>query len=638
MTQIKNKILAAVMTLFAVLGIFVFVASSIAYARQADIVKDLTSSPIPADRTDPFYIYFTYGSINSDTDILNAQASINLTGSGFAFVPTGFSDLYYGSPTRSDADNPPDQATCNSTYTGPVYPISSTLATTTSFTYGFQSANQTSTQSGQSGATTLRAKNTGCIKVKMIVSPGASAGQQATITYDPDAATSPSYQEVNRPGKQIVTIQVGAPTGAVNTPTTIAANNLTNGSCTGVQVGNTTTCNFSLTGSSSNNYALPSNGITVTVPGSSASPACTLVNNNASNAGINCSNVPTSGASAGNQSVPTSLGSSPTASLTLTAVPPTSITISASNLSSGSCTSVQVGTATTCTYPLTGGSSFTLPNGGISVTVLGSTASPACSISGTSLVCTNVPTTGASAGTLGVATSLGSSPTASLTLTSPSTTSTSSTTTSGSSTSSTSSTSSSSSSSSSSTTSTSGTTAATTTAVTSGQTTINGNNGDVNTIASPLTGINKFEVTLNDTVSNLPLSYNLISGTGSCTNTVPGTERLANTFTYGFDKTKVQQIKVTFTLPSNVTNVKAYSCSSPGVETTVQSLGNNQYTAVIPAAATFLVTADTANTATTTRTGGFEIFALIAGIGGTLGIAYLVYQSRKKVGKIDVVE
>ena len=627
MTELKKKVLTVLIILSTTLGLSILLANSTAQARQADIVKDLTASnPIPADRVQPFYLYFAYGSINSDTDILNAQATINMTGDGFEFVPNGIQDLYFGSPTRSDATNPPDSQPCNSGYGGSVYPLSSSLATTSSLTYGFQSSRQTSSAGGQSSPATLRAKNTGCIKLQLKVKSGATVNQQATITYDPDAATSPSYQESNRPSRQIVLIKVGAPDNSNNNSTTIGTSNLTSGTCTTVQTGSTTNCEFTLTGGS--NYVLPSGGITMTVPGSSTSPACSIT----SGTKLTCVNVPTTGAGTGSKNVPTSLGSSPTASLTINEIPVNATTITSNNLTSGTCTTVQTGATTTCEYPLTGGTTYTLPSGGITVTVPGSTISPACSITNnTKLTCANVPTTGAGTGAKSVPTSLGALPIASLTINAASSSSSSSSSNSSSSSSSSSSTSS----------STSGSTNGNTTTtpiVTTGTTTISGAAGDIKTITSPLTGISKFDVTLSDTVTNAPITYNLISGTGSCTSSVSGTPRLANSFTYGFDKAKVQQIKVTFSLASNITNIKGYSCSSPGVETNIQSLGNNQYSAIIPASATFLVTGDTVtNTSTTTRSGGFETIAMIFGISGILGVAYIAYSSRKKLGKVDVV-
>ena len=205
-------------------------------------------------------------------------------------------------------------------------------------------------------------------------------------------------------------------------PVVIGQSNLTAGTCTGAVVGATSTCRYPLTNSGSGNiYALPTTPITVTVPGSPVSQACVIGNNGTSTAELVCNSVPTTGATPGTKSVPTSLGGSPTASLVLTAPIPT--TIGLTNLVAGTCTSVVTASLTTCEYPLTGdaNNNYTLPTSPITVTVPGSTTSPACILvnngtTGAKLVCNNVPTTGATAGTKQVPTSLGASPAATLVL------------------------------------------------------------------------------------------------------------------------------------------------------------------------------------------------------------------------------
>ena len=103
--------------------------------------------------------------------------------------------------------------------------------------------------------------------------------------------------------------------GTLTVPTTIATANLQTGTCITVQLGTTTTCEYRLTGNGANNYSLPSGGITVTVPGSTTSPACTIANNGTATAKLVCANAPTTGSTVGSKNVPTSLGATPTASL-----------------------------------------------------------------------------------------------------------------------------------------------------------------------------------------------------------------------------------------------------------------------------------------------------------------------------------
>jgi Bacterial TSP3 repeat len=102
-------------------------------------------------------------------------------------------------------------------------------------------------------------------------------------------------------------------------PTTITATNLTAGTCTPATVtaGTVSTCEYPLTGDANNNYALPASPVTATAPGSTASPACTITGNGTATAKLTCASVPTTGVTPGAVTVPTSLGATPTAPLTV---------------------------------------------------------------------------------------------------------------------------------------------------------------------------------------------------------------------------------------------------------------------------------------------------------------------------------
>jgi hypothetical protein len=196
------------------------------YARLADVVYEPNPIVVPATRTEPFTVYFPYGNPNSDLDIRNAAASLSLTGDGFELVTTGFADLYNGSPTRTDSENPPAIADCTNPTALPTYPISSTLASATSLTYGLQSARSLDSQSGNNSET-LREKHTGCIRVQVKVKAGATDGQTAQLLFDQDSATSPDYQESRRPGRGIYNLRVSGST----TPTCSDTQELINGQC-----------------------------------------------------------------------------------------------------------------------------------------------------------------------------------------------------------------------------------------------------------------------------------------------------------------------------------------------------------------------------------------------------------------------
>jgi hypothetical protein len=93
-----------------------------------------------------------------------------------------------------------------------------------------------------------------------------------------------------------------------------------------------------------------------------------------------------------------------TLATSLTTQTTTGTPIALSNIGNGTCTptSVAIGTAVNCTFPITGGAT-SIPNGGIAAIINTSTGGYAsCSLSGTTLTCSNIPSIGATAGTQGV--------------------------------------------------------------------------------------------------------------------------------------------------------------------------------------------------------------------------------------------
>lgn len=219
-TNIFNKILS---------GCFVFalaittVFSSIpAQARLAEVVTNV-STPIAADRSTPLTVYLAYGSLTSDTDIVNAVGRLTLNNPSLQFVNTAFEDFYFGDPNRADSVNPPQQPTCNSTYSGPRYAVSASLISTNSITYGLQSARNTTAPSGASTVDRLREKATGCLRVTMAVSPGATPGATVRLTFDEDSLLSTSYAEQSRPGLQIINFTIGPAVNPVSSVSSVAS-------------------------------------------------------------------------------------------------------------------------------------------------------------------------------------------------------------------------------------------------------------------------------------------------------------------------------------------------------------------------------------------------------------------------------
>ena len=137
----NKKAIYAVVVLLLILGVLgfslnnIFNNKGVAQARMADTVLTAPAA-VPNNSTTPVTVYFSYGNPNSDLDTINAIASLSTSNSNFTIDNSSIQDLYYGSPLRTDAQNPPPQPTCDSSYSGPVYALTPSLATTTNLTYG----------------------------------------------------------------------------------------------------------------------------------------------------------------------------------------------------------------------------------------------------------------------------------------------------------------------------------------------------------------------------------------------------------------------------------------------------------------------------------------------------------------------
>lgn len=191
-------------------------------ARLPEVVTNV-STPIAVDRTTPITVYLAYGSLTSDSDIVNAVARLTLNNPSLQFVNTAFEDFYNGDPNRADSVNPPQQPTCNSTYSGPRYAVSPSLISSNTITYGLQSARNTSAPSGAATVDRLREKATGCLRVTMSVSPSATVGAAVRLTFDEDSLTSTSYAEQNRPGLQVINFTIGPAQNPVSSSSSVVS-------------------------------------------------------------------------------------------------------------------------------------------------------------------------------------------------------------------------------------------------------------------------------------------------------------------------------------------------------------------------------------------------------------------------------
>lgn len=179
------------------------------------IDPDKKTTNIPADKKTPIVVALEYGSLTSDSDIVNAVAKLTLDSTSLTFVNTGFSDYYNGDPNRSDSVNPPAQPSCKLLTSVPKYSISSSLVSSNTITYGLQSARNASAQSGAATVDKLRAKATGCLQITLAVAATAKEDDIVNLTYDEDSLTSNSYAEANRPGIRKINFTIGAPTTPV---------------------------------------------------------------------------------------------------------------------------------------------------------------------------------------------------------------------------------------------------------------------------------------------------------------------------------------------------------------------------------------------------------------------------------------
>ena len=206
-------------------------------------------------------------------------------------------------------------------------------------------------------------------------------------------------------------INVQAATVVTN-GTEITQTNTGTGTCnpTQVSVGSLTTCSYPLTGDIMSQYKLPLTPIKAkisTVTNSSAD--CQIFNNATPTASLVCANVPSLGGTIGAQTATLNLtGETSSAPISLIAATAMSTVITADQTGNGKCTpvTITIGNLTLCDFPLMGAmnNTYSMPISGIKAQIsTANSLSTPCQISnnGTisaSLTCTQVPTSGATAG------------------------------------------------------------------------------------------------------------------------------------------------------------------------------------------------------------------------------------------------
>ena len=221
------------------------------------------------------------------------------------------------------------------------------------------------------------------------------------------AILQPTVQWMTNKG--FINVTAGA---IITNGTQITQTNTGNGTCSPsqVSVGNLTTCSYPLTGDVMSQYTLPLAPIKTkisTVTNSSAD--CQIFNNATPNASLVCANVPSLGGTTGAQTATLNLtGETNSAPINLTAGTAMSTVITADQTGNGTCTpvTITIGNLTLCDFPLMGGmnNTYAMPISGIKAQIsTANSLSTPCQISnnGTasaSLTCTQVPTSGATAG------------------------------------------------------------------------------------------------------------------------------------------------------------------------------------------------------------------------------------------------
>ena len=190
-------------------------------ARNAALIVDTSCAvgtdptcigQIPSNLTRTFSFFFSYGSVNNP-EVTNAIGRVSIDNPSLELVNTAAEDWYNG-----DAANPsasvPAAISCSDSYTGNKYQILPSLVSTSSLTYGLQSARNIAAASGATTVDRLAPGRTGCIKITLKVGANATVGQTVNVSFDedygPNGNGSPSFTDATRPRIQTFRFVIGA--------------------------------------------------------------------------------------------------------------------------------------------------------------------------------------------------------------------------------------------------------------------------------------------------------------------------------------------------------------------------------------------------------------------------------------------
>lgn len=167
-----NKILLGVLLCFlcsiSLLQIYVFSQVNI---DRFQIIYRPDPVNIPLGRDTAFRIYFPYTNPTGSV-MKNVVAELRIEGDGFVFVPSEIYDYYNPNDPNSIDCNKPDEKNKNK--------IITPLSNTSSIVYGLQSANNSSTPSGDT-VSDLDINARGCIQVTLALNPNATVGQESIV-------------------------------------------------------------------------------------------------------------------------------------------------------------------------------------------------------------------------------------------------------------------------------------------------------------------------------------------------------------------------------------------------------------------------------------------------------------------------
>lgn len=176
----------------------------------------LEEQNIAVNLTQPFTVYFQYGSNVSNINISNAIASATIVNSIDTSVKPSFEfvaddtyknyDIFEGDPSRSATEQAPRSAFPCNTFDGPKYEIPSSFFTSSEMkNYGLQTAKTTPQQTA-----ILTKGSSGCIALQVKVSSNAKIGDKAFIQFDSDAGLSPDFEASLRPNLLIQPLAIVA--------------------------------------------------------------------------------------------------------------------------------------------------------------------------------------------------------------------------------------------------------------------------------------------------------------------------------------------------------------------------------------------------------------------------------------------